>query len=182
MPSTPSISSPLLGFLPGPGVPCGFYFLLDGGVHREISPEYFLPLSLGFENEFDGVAEGAFAAGVLGGEVGCRFHLGAGVLDSYGQACPAHGWEVDDVVAYESGFVGGDSGLTNDLLESGTFIMTALLNEFQFQVAGAQGNGFRVALRDESGAKPGKTRQGDGDSVVSVKAFELDGALRAQLG
>ena len=65
---------------------------LDCGMLGQIRVQYLLPLSLGFEEEFNGVAEGAFAAGVWGSVMGLSFHVGAGVLGSDSESGDAHGW------------------------------------------------------------------------------------------
>ncbi len=148
----------------------------------EVRIENFLPFSLRFEDEFDGVAQGSVASGVRRGEVSFLFHVGAGIPYRDGEASEAHSGEVDDVVAHEGGFVGSESGLTDDLLKGSTLVVAALANKLEFQIAGAQGNGFGIALGNESGAKSAETGYGDGDSVVSVKSLELDRSLGAQLG
>jgi len=108
-----------------------------------------------------GVAEGAVASGVGRGVVGFPLHFGAGVFYGDGQPGGAHGGEIDNVVADEGGFFRLDSCVFNHLFKACAFVVDALADVFEFQVAGAEGDGFGDALGDESGPDAGEACEGD---------------------
>ncbi len=139
-----------------------------------------LPLALGFQDEFDCVAEGAVAAGVRGDVVGCFADVGPGVLDGDGEASGAHGGEVDDVVTDKGGFFGGEVRLCNDLQKDAALVLNALADELQFEVVGAESDGFGNAFGDETGPDAGEASERDGGAVMGVKAFGLDQGLALQ--
>src|SRR5215467_5869274 len=105
-----------------------------------------------------------------------RFSLdvGPGVLNRNGEARRTHGWKIDDVVADKSGFWRGDSRFLDDVSKACSFIVTTLQHELEFQIAGTQCHGFRVAFGDESGAQTADTSQGNGNAIVGVESFELN--------
>ena len=90
-----------------------------------------------------------------------RFALdfGAGVLHGDGQACGAHGGQIDDVIANKGGFLRFDSRFLDYLFKARPLVVDSLANIFELQVAGAQGDGFRDALGDESSLDSGETRE-----------------------
>lgn len=138
----------------------------------------FLPPSLGFQDELDCVAQGAFAAGVRRDVVGFFFHFGAGVFDSDGQASGAHGGEIDDVVADERGFFQLETFLFDYLFQTCALVLNALMDVLNLQVAGPESNRFGGAPGDESGLEAGDAGERVGDAVVSVETFDFDLALR----
>ena len=105
------------------------------------------------------------------------FHFGAGVFYGDGEACGAHGGQIDDVVADEGGFFGLHSLFFHDFFESGALVVDALADEFELQIAGAEGDSFGDALGDESRLDAGEARQRDRCAVMSVKAFGFDQRL-----
>ena len=155
--------------------------LLQSGMFGQVGFQYLLPLSLGFEKEFDCIPEGAFAAGVWGRVVGLPFHLGAGVLGGDRQSSVAHCRQIDDVVTDKCGFVEPESGFLDDLPEGRSLVVDTLEDKFQFQVAGPESDGFREAFGDQAGTKATKPRERNGDSIVSMEALELDRTLCAKL-
>ena len=70
-----------------------------------------------------------------------------------------------------------DSCFFHDFLEAGALVVDALADVFEFQVAGAEGDGFGDALGDESGLDAGEAGEGDRGAVVGVKAFGFDQRL-----
>ena len=133
-----------------------------------------------FQDVFDRVAEGAVAAGVGSDVVGFLLHFGAGVFHGDGQACGAHGGEVDYVVADEGGFFRLETFLPHDFFEASTLVLDALMNVLEFQVAGAERDGFGDALGDESGLDAGEAGKGDRGAVVGVEAFGFDQGLAVE--
>src|SRR5215472_10703725 len=115
------------------------------------------------------------------GVLGLLLHLGAGVRHCDGEPCQSHSGKVDDVVAHKGTFVRGNSGLTDNLLKRGTFVVAALMNKLQFQIAGPEGNGFGEALCNKPGTKATETSQRDRNAVVRVKPLKFDRSLGAQL-
>ena len=79
------------------------------------------------------------------------FDFGAGVFHRDGKSTSAHHWKIDDVVSNEGGFGGGDFLFFENLAEDSCFVLNTLVNMVNFQVAGAQGNGFGESLGNESG-------------------------------
>ena len=108
-------------------------------------------------------------------------YLSTGVLGGNRKSGVAHRWKIDDVVADKCGFVQSQARLPDDLLECTSLVVDTLEHEFELQVAGAESDGFRKALRDEPGTKPPKSRERDGHAIVRVEAFELDRTLCAKL-
>jgi hypothetical protein len=157
---------------------CSFRFLLHGGAALADVGFYDLfPLTLGFQDEFDGVAEGAFAAGVRSDVVGFALYFGAGVFDGDGEPSGAHGGEIDDVVADEGSFVELHARVLDDFFEGSALVLNPLADEFEFQIASAQGNSFGDALGDEAGPDASEAGKRNRGAVVSVKAFGFDQGL-----
>ena len=103
--------------------------------------------------------------------------LGARVSDGDRQACGTHGGKIDDVVADEGGFFPLDSVLLNDFIKGAALVLDALADVFEFEIAGAEGDGFGDALGDESGLDAREASQRNRSAVVSVKAFGFDQRL-----
>ena len=143
----------------------------------EVGFQDFFPLALSFEDELYGVAEGAVASGVRRDVVGLLLYFGAGVFDGDGQSRGAHGGQVDHVVADEGGFFRCDSCFFHDFLKACALVVDALANVFEFQVAGAEGDGFGDAFGDESGLDAGEAGEGDRGAIVGVEAFGFDQGL-----
>ncbi len=95
------------------------------------------------------VACGAVSTGVVGDPVRFGLYLRARVLHGDCQAALAHHREVDDIISDEGRFGGGDSLFREDLPEDARFILNALVNVVDFQIARAEGDGFGKALRDD---------------------------------
>ena len=153
-------------------------FLLNcGPAFCDVSFHDLLPFSLGLEDEFDGIAEGTVTSGVGSSVVGFLLDFGAGVPYCDGESGGAHGGEVDYIVADEGGFVFGHSGFLDDFFKRGGFVLNALADELQFQVAGAKGYSFRNSLRDQTGFDASEASQGDRGAVVGVEAFGFDQGL-----
>src|SRR6266700_3646936 len=110
---------------------------------------HLLPFSLRFEDVLDCVAESAVAAAVRCDVVRIAFDLIAGV--SYGdrQAAIPHDRKIDHVVTDECDLSRLDPFLNDDFAKDAELVLNALVNVFEFQVAGAQGNRFGDALGDE---------------------------------
>jgi hypothetical protein len=134
---------------------------------------------LSLEDKFNRVARSAFAARMLRNEMGFCFDLIARILDCDSESARAHRRQIDYIVAHESGFFRLQSCLLDDLIEAGAFIVNTLRYEIKLQVARAQGDRLRTALRNETSLEAADPRQGYRDAVVRVKAFELDLVLRS---
>jgi len=147
------------------GVEEGF----DGGVE----------LALRGEDEVDGVAAGAVASGVRGDVVGCGFGLDARVGGGDGQAARAHYRQIDDVVADVGEFVDGDIGTGEDVVYGGHFVGLALVDELEFEVLGADGDGGGLALGDEADAQAAETGESDSEAVVGGEALEFEAGVFA---
>ncbi len=138
------------------------------------------PFSLGFEDEFYGVAEGAIAAGMGRYVVGLALHFGTGVFDGDGEAAGAHGGEVDDVVADEGGFVEFQACVLHNFLKGSALVLNSLADVFELQVPSAQSNSFGDSLGDEAGPDAGEAGKRNRSAVVGVKAFGFDQRLALQ--
>ena len=101
--------------------------------------------ALGGEDEVDGVAAGAEAAGVGGDVVGGGFGLFAGVGRGDRETALTHDGQVDDVVAYVAELVDGGSGFGEDVADGVHFVGLALVDELEFEVVSADGDGLRVS-------------------------------------
>ena len=148
----------------------------------DVGFEYLLPFALGFEDEFHGIAGSAFAAGVGGNVMSFFLYFGAGVFDRYGETGGAHGGQVDDVVADKRSFLGLESCFLDDFFKGSLLVLNALAHKFEFQIAGAEGDGGGDTLGDQPGAESANTGQRNADAVVCVKTFELDRFLGGDCG
>ena len=106
--------------------------------------------------------------------MGFFLYLGAGILDGDGQACGAHGRQIDDVVADEAGLLRLEAILFEDFFEASAFVAYALMHVLELEVAGAEGYGFRNSFGNESGLDAGEAGERDGGAVVGMEAFGFD--------
>ena len=114
-----------------------------------------------FKDELYGIAEGAVASGVGRGVVRFPLYFGASVFYGDGQPGGAHGGEIDNIIADEGGFFRLETGLFHYLFKASAFVVDALADVFEFQVAGAEGDGFGDALGDESGPDASEACEGN---------------------
>ena len=128
--------------------------------------------ALRLEDVFDGVADGALAAAMVGDDVGFVFDVLAGVGDGEGEAAVAHDGKVDDVIADEGGFFGLEIFLRQNFAEGGEFVGRSLVDVLDFQVAGAEADGLRDALGDDSGLDAAQAGEREAGAVVGVEAFD----------
>ena len=132
--------------------------LLDSGAAlAEIGVHHFFPFSLGFQDELYGIAEGAVASRMGCHVMGLFLHFGASILHRDGQAAGAHSGKIDDVVTDKGRFLQPDSRLLDDFFEGSLLILNTLKDIFQFKVAGAERNGLRDALGDQTSLNAGQT-------------------------
>ena len=154
-----------------------------GGVgFVEVLLDDFFEGALGGEDEVDGVAAGAEAAGVGGDVVGGGFDLLAGVGGGDGEAALAHDGKVDDVVADVGELVEGVAGLGEDVVDGVHLVGLALVDELELEVVGADGYGLGVALGDDADAEAAETAEGDAEAVVGGEAFGLDAVAVVRWG
>jgi hypothetical protein len=130
--------------------------------------------ALGFEDVFDGVADGSLAATVIGNDVGLVFDVFAGVGYGEGESAGAHDGQVDDVVADEGGFFGLELFGGEDFAEGGEFVGGSLADVLDFEVAGAKTDGLGDAFGDDSGADSAETGEREAGAVMGVEGFDLD--------
>ncbi len=130
-----------------------------------------------FEDVLDCVAESAVAAAVRCDVVRIAFDLIAGV--SYGdrQAAIPHDRKIDHVVTDECDLSRLDPFLNDDFAKDAELVLNALVNVFEFQVAGAQGNRFGDALGDQSGFDSSEASQRNRRAVMGVKSLRFDVSL-----
>ena len=128
------------------------------------------------QDEINCVAARPLASGQRGHPVGGGFDLRAGVGGGDGQAADAQDGQVDDVVAHIGEFLDRDAGLLDDLVHGVQLVRLTLVDEFVLQVAGADGDGLRLALGDDAGAKAAEARERDAETVVRVEGFGLEAA------
>ena len=140
----------------------------------EVSSDAAVERALCFEDVLDSVADGAFAAPVIGDDVGLVLDLFAGVGDGEGQAAGAHDGKVDDVIADEGSFFGCESLFGENLAEGRKLVRDALVDVLDLEIAAAEANGLRGALGDEAGLNSAEARQREGGTVVSVEALGFD--------
>lgn len=130
-------------------------------------------LVLGGEDELDGVSSSSLSAGigryVVGGDLG----LVTGVGGCNGQTADAHDGQIDDIVSDEGELIEGATGALEDVVDGGHFVRLALIDELQAQIAGADGDGGRLALGDEADAQSAETRDIDAEAVVRGESLEL---------
>src|SRR5205823_4111703 len=138
---------------------------------RHVVCDHAFPFPLGFEDVLDSVAGGAISTAMRRDPVGLSFNFWTRVLYSDGQAAFAHHWQVDDVITNESGFRRVDPVFLQDLLEDSGFILNALMDVIDFEIACAEGDCFRPALGDEPSSYTGEPGQRDGSTVMRVKAL-----------
>ena len=115
-----------------------------------------------------------------GGEVSFAFDFSARVLDRDCKSAGAHGRKIDHIVADERGFFRLQSRLPHDRFEASALIVDALVDVFEFQVAGANRNRFRTALGDNPSLDAAEASQRNCGAIVSVKTLGLNDALAVQ--
>jgi hypothetical protein len=71
--------------------------------------------------------------------VGFPLHFSSRVFHRNGQAAGAHGGQIDYIVADERGFFRFETFPAQNFLQTGAFVLNALMNVFQLQVAGTPG-------------------------------------------
>ena len=76
-----------------------------------------------------------------------------------GEAAIAHDREIDDVVADERRLGRLQVRFFQDSLEAGELVLNSLMDMFDFQVAGPQGDSFGDALGDQPGLDSAEARQ-----------------------
>ena len=157
-------------------------FVFGRGVVGDVGLDAAGERALGFEDVFDGVADGSLAAAVIGDDVGFVFDVLAGVGHGEGEAAGAHDGQVDDVVADEGGFFGLEIFTGEDFAEGGEFVGGSLVDVLDFEVAGAEADGFGDALGDDSGADSAEAGEREAGAVVGVEAFDLDAGIRRREG
>ena len=133
--------------------------------------------SLGFEDVFDGVADGAFASAMVGDDVGLVFDVFTGVGDGEGESTVAHDGKVDDVIADEGGFFRLEMRFLQDLAEGGELVVRSLGDVFDFEIAGAEADGLRDALGDESGFEAAEAGKREAGAVMGVEALDFNRGL-----
>jgi hypothetical protein len=82
-------------------------------------------------------------------------HFSSRVFHRDGQAAGAQGGQINYIVTDERGFFRFETFPAQTFLQAGAFVLNALMNVFQFQVAGTQGHGFGDALGDQAGFDAG---------------------------
>ena len=70
-----------------------------------------------------------------------------------------------------------ESRFFHNFFKRSALVVDTLADVFEFQVAGAQGDGFGDALGDESSLDAGEAREGDRGAIVGVESFGFDQGL-----
>ena len=100
--------------------------------------------------------------------VGFPLYFSSRVVHRNGQAAGAHGGQINYIIADTGhadstgrsaetknqglrGFFRFETFPAQNFLQAGAFVLNALMNMFQLQVAGTQGHGFGDALGDQAG-------------------------------
>ncbi len=136
--------------------------------------QHALPDSLRLEDKLYGVTQSAFTSGMRCNVMGFALDFGTGIFDGDGDAGRAHCRQIDNVVPDEGGLLGLQSGLGGGSEKAAALVIDALVYEIEFEIAGAQGDIFGNAFRDESCLETADASERDGNAVVGMKGFELD--------
>ena len=95
------------------------------------------------------------------------------------EAAGAHDGQVDYIVADVCELVHGDAGFGGDLLGGGEFVGLALIDELEFEVAGADGDSGGLAFGNNADAQAAEAGEGDAEAIVGSEAFEFEAVLFA---
>jgi hypothetical protein len=87
---------------------------------------------------------------------------------------------IDDVVSDECSLAGIQSSLAQYFFERGQFVLNALVNIIQLQIASAQGHGFRDPLGDQPSLDSGQPSERNGRAILGMEALGFDQGLAHQ--
>jgi hypothetical protein len=145
-----------------------------------LSYDLFQP-ALAFQDEFDRVAQGAVSSATFGDVVRVFFHFIAGICHGDSKAAIPHHGQINDIVADKACFRRSELFLRQNFSKRSKLVLNALTDVVELEIARADRYGFRSPLGNQPGLDSGNTRQRNGDSIVGVKAFDLDGALAGEI-
>ena len=137
--------------------------------------DHFFPDAFGFEDEFDELASGAFAAIGFGGVVGGAADFRRGVVDGDGEADALHDHQVGEIIAEEGDFGFLRAGFAEDVFVGGDLVTLLFVDEFDVQLFAASAQSGAAASGNDAGAQAGGDGQCETLAVVSVKRFALKG-------
>ena len=142
----------------------------------------FVEHALGIEDELDGVAAGAAAAGVRRDVMRFGLHLRARIGHRHRESALAHHGKIDHVVADVSDLVERHAFLLHDFAHRLHLERLALVDEFELEIARAGGHGLTDALGDHAALQAADARQRNAGAVVGAVAlgFHHGGGLHAE--
>ena len=127
------------------------------------------------------IAQRPVSAAMFGDVVRVFLDFVAGVGHSDRKSAIPHHRQVNYVVADEACFSGCEFFLRQNFAEGTQLVLNPLTNVIELKIARAHRHGFRSTLGDQAGLDPGHARQGNSNSIVRVKAFDLDRSLAGEI-
>lgn len=140
----------------------------------EVLLDDFFERALGSEDEVDRVAAGSEASGVGCNVVGHRFDFLACVGSGDGESALPHDWQVNNIVADITELVERRPGFGKDVIDRVHLVGLSLIDELKLKVVGANSNGARVPLGDDTDPQSTQTSKRDAEAIVGGETLGLD--------
>src|SRR5258708_16754029 len=135
----------------------------------------FVPDAFGFEDEFDGFADGALSGMGFGGIVRDFFYVGDGVTDCDGEADSFEDGDVGEIVTDKGDFGVFYAGFGEDFFVGGHFVRNLHVDVVHLHFVGAAEEGGAFAAGDAAGADAGGVGGGGALAVVGGGLFHFEG-------
>src|SRR6266850_2944642 len=137
---------------------------------------HLLPDALGFKDELDELAGGAFAANRLGDVMSGTFYFVGGVSDGHSQTDPLHNHQIGQVVAEEGdlGFV--DAGFSQNVFVSGDLVALFFVDKGDVEFLAAAAKRGAAAAGNHAGVETGGDGQGQALAVMGVEILDFERA------
>lgn len=132
------------------------------------------PATLGFQNCFDQLANGALAASELRDVSGVGSDFSRGVGDGDTEADGADDGQVGKVVADVANLFGPQAAVANDLQRRGQLVFKALADDIDAELAGAELDDVTGSSRQQTETKSGPLPELDPKPVANAKALHFD--------
>jgi hypothetical protein len=132
-----------------------------------------LPAVLGFEDQFNHLADRAAAAGKSRREMGCAAHLIASVGNGERQTHAVEDRQIKKIIADKSDLVGLKLAVIENLANRRPLVGHSLANDFDAELGGTHFHDLRGASGDEPEAMARVLPKLDAESIANMELFDL---------